>query len=294
MLKLDELRIFIATAEAGSFVGAADQLGVAPSVVSKAIKSLEDKLSATLFNRTTRRIGITAEGEWLLGQASETMEGLEAIRTHFHGDGQEPEGPLTVDAATPFALHVIAPLLGEFADRYPKVRLTLESNETISDLIAKRVDIAIRIGALKDSTLKARKIGATRRALYASPRYLAEQGTPASVEDLAGHKCLGFSTPKTLNIWPLSTESGEYPAITPHIGANSGETVKQLALCHNGIACLSDFTVTAELDRGELVPVLADRIAPNATPIYAVHYSQRAAARPVRAFLDFLKERARF
>ena len=98
MLKLDELRIFIATAEAGSFIGAAEQLGVAPSVVSKSIRSLEDKLNATLFNRTTRKIGITGEGEWLLAQASETMEGLEEIRAHFRGDGQEPEGPLTAAA----------------------------------------------------------------------------------------------------------------------------------------------------------------------------------------------------
>lgn len=292
MLKLEELKIFLATAEAGSFVGAAEQLEVAPSVVSKTIKALESKLNSTLFNRTTRKITITSEGEWLRGEAAKTLATLEAIRARFIDDRTEPEGRLTIDAATPFALHAIAPVLSTFTERYPKVQVCLESNETIADLIAKRVDVAIRIGELKDSSLKAVKIGATHRALYAAPAYLARHGEPHSADELAHHKCLGFTAPEALNLWPLVSESGEPVAIRPHLRANSGETLKRLAVHGNGIACVSDFTVVQELARGELVPVLAERIEPHAIPIYAVYYSQRAVGRHIRLFLDFLKENA--
>ena len=292
MLKLEELKVFLATAEAGSFAAAAEQLEVAPSVVSKTIKALESKLNTTLFNRTTRKVSITSEGEWLRGEAARTLANLEAIRARFIDDRSEPEGRLTVDAATPFALHAIAPVLSRFTERYPKVQVCLESNETVADLIAKRVDVAIRIGELKDSSLKAVKIGATRRALFAAPAYLARHGEPRGADDLARHKCLGFTAPEALNRWPLLTAGGEPLVVTPHLRANSGETLKQLAVFGNGIACLSDFTVVREVARGELLPVLAERIEPHAIPIYAVYYSQRAVGRHIRLFLDFLKENA--
>lgn len=294
MLKLDELRIFVTTAEANSFVGAANQLGIAPSVVSKSIRNLEDRLNTTLFNRTTRKIRITSDGEWLLGQAAQTMRNLDAIHMRFVDDRTEPEGRLTVDAATPFALHAIAPVISQFIERYPRIEISIESNESITDLIEKKVDVAIRIGDLKDSTLKARKMGLTRRALYASPEYIRRHGEPRGVHELDQHRCLGFTSPKSLNLWPLVTESGDRVSILPHLRANSGETLKQLALFHNGIVCLSEFTVQRELSRGELVPILADQIEPNAMPIYAVYYSERAAARHLRLFLDFLKEKLSF
>lgn len=294
MLKLDELRIFAAAACAGSFVSAAEQLGVAPSVVSKTVRSLENKLNTTLFNRTTRKILITAEGEWLLERAMKTMAGLETIRDHFAGSDHEPEGRLTLDAATPFVLHAIAPVISAFTERFPKVEIALESSEAVADLIARRVDVAIRIGELKDSTLKAIRLGSTRRALYASPAYVARYGEPKTVDDLAQHRCLGFNRPRSLNTWPLADQRGDPVVIMPCLRANSGETLKQLAVFGNGIACVSAFTVQRELQRGELLPVLADIIEPHPIPVYAVHYSERAAGRHIRLFLDFLKENIRF
>lgn len=294
MLKLDELKIFAAAACAGSFVGAAEQLGVAPSVVSKTVRSLENKLNTTLFNRTTRKILITGEGEWLLGQAMKTMAGLEAIREHFAGSDHAPEGRLTVDAATPFVLHAIAPVISAFTERFPKVTISLESSEAVADLIARRVDVAIRIGELKDSTLKAIRLGSTRRALYASPAYVARYGEPKSAGDLAHHRCLGFNRPRSLNTWPLADDRGAPVVITPYLWANNGETLKQLAVFGNGIACVSAFTVQQELQRRALVPILSDYIEPHSIPIYAVYYAERAVGRPTRLFLDFLKENLTF
>ncbi len=290
MIKLDELKIFIATAEAGSFVRAADQLGIAPSVVSRSIKNLENILNTTLFNRTTRKILITSDGQWLLKQATKTVDNLGEIQSHFIDDKTEPEGKITVDAATPFALHAIAPIISKFTERYPKIEISIESNETITDLIAKKVDVAIRIGELKDSTLKAKKIGYTKRALYTSPGYIEQHGQPLCAKDLEDHKCLGFSSPKSLNIWPLLTENGERFTIKPHMSANSGETLKQLSIYNNGIMCASIFTVQNELKRGELLPVLTDQIVQHSIPVYAVYYSERAVSKHIRMFLDFLEE----
>lgn len=294
MFKLDELKVFIATAEAGSFVGAANQLEVTPSVISKSIRNLENKLSTTLFNRTTRKIQITCEGEWLLNQAIKTMGSLEKIQTRFIDNNAEPKGRLTIDAVTPFALHVIAPVISKFTALYPKIDISIESNETITDLIASRVDVAIRLGTLKDSTLKAKKIGSSQRALYASPGYITQHGEPLHVRELENHKCLGFTQPKSLNIWPMRTENGEWVAINPHMRATSGETLKQLAMFDNGIACISEFAVQEELKRGELIRLLADQTVPQSIPIYAVYYSERAVGPHIRIFLDFLKEHTKF
>ncbi len=288
MIKLDELKIFIAVAEAGSFVGAANRLDIAPPVVSRSIKNLENRLKTTLFNRTTRKILITSEGQWLLKQASMTVNSFEEIFSHFRGNETEPEGQLTIDAATPFALHVIAPIISKFIERYPKIEINLESNEAISDLIQDKVDVAIRVGELKDSSLKAKKIGYTNRGLYASPSYLEQYGQPLGVDDLEAHKCLGFSNSKFLNTWPLKTKSGEWLTIKPHMHANNGETLKQLSVYNNGIICVSSFTVQQELTRGELLPVLTGKIEQQPIPIYAVYYSERAVVTHIRLFLDFL------
>ncbi|MFD2205109.1 LysR substrate-binding domain-containing protein [Kiloniella antarctica] len=290
MIKLDELKVFIAVAEAGSFVAAANRLDIAPPVVSRSIKNLENRLQTTLFSRTTRKILITSEGQWLLTQATKTVENLDQIYHHFRNGEVEPEGVLTVDAATPFILHGIAPIISEFVERYPKIEINLQSNEAISDLIEDKVDVAIRMGNLKDSSLKAKKIGFVNRGLYASPRYLEQNGELTCVDDLNLHSCLGFSHPKNLNTWPLKTKTGEWVSIKPSMSANSGEALKMLAVFDNGIVCLSKFTVIGELERGELTPVLKEQTEYHPTPIYAVYYSEGASVRSIRLFLKFLEE----
>lgn len=289
MIKLDELKIFVAVAESGSFIGAAKRLDIAAPVVSRGIKNLESRLNTTLFNRTTRKILITDKGQWLLTQATKTFETIDDIQAHFMERTADPEGQLTVDAATPFALHMIAPAIAGFGERYPKIDITLECNETLSDLIDARVDVAIRIGRLKDSTLKAKKIGNTRRALFASPGYLKRHGTPRHARELKDHKCLGFSDFKALNSWPLKDENGTWISIAPAMRSNNGEALKQLALYDNGIICVSHFAVQKEVERGELIPLLASKICAHAIPVYAVYYAERAVSRHIRLFLDFLE-----
>lgn len=287
-IQTDELVAFIAVVEAGSFSRAAEQLNQATSMVSRQVKKLETKLATTLLNRTTRTLNLTQEGEWFYIRATELVGKLTDAETHFTENQNNPSGVLRVDAATPFAIHAIAPLIAGFNALYPNLRVVLESNESIVNLLHNKVDIAIRIGNLEDSTLKARKIGTTYRKIVASPSYIKEFGTPKSAEDLLRHRCLGFTKPGKLNRWPIYDSNNEQLMITPSILCDSGETIRHLALQNNGIACLSGFTIHENLQRGELVSILEQETIDIGIPIYAVYYSDKSISTRIRCFIDYL------
>ncbi|WED27654.1 LysR family transcriptional regulator [Vibrio sp. DW001] len=287
-LKLSELEAFVAVAESNSFNLAAERLETASSVVSRSIKKLESELETTLFNRTTRSVTLTGEGAWLMDRARRISEEIVAIDHHFSQKHKQPQGALTVDAASSFALNAIVPLLSEFARLYPDIEVTLVSNDSITDLIERRVDVAIRVGSLSDSTLKARKLGSTQRGLYASPSYLKQFGYPDCSTQLSKFQCLGFAKHKSLNTWPLMDDTGNRLAINPQMSSNSGETLKQMAVNGLGIACLSNFTVHQELESGLLEPVLEHLWVIENIPINAVFYSEQSLSPRVRVFIDFL------
>ncbi|WEM44196.1 LysR substrate-binding domain-containing protein (plasmid) [Photobacterium sp. DA100] len=287
-LKLNELEVFIAVAESNSFNLAAERLDIASSVVSRSIKKLERDLETTLFNRTTRSVTLTAEGAWLIDKARHISEEAVAIEHHFLQKHKQPQGTLTVDTASSFALHAIVPLLSDFTRLYPDVKVALVSNDSITDLIERKVDVAIRVGQLSDSTLKARKLGVVQRGLYASPSYLNQLGYPDYVTQLSKHQCLGFDKYKYLNTWPLIDNTGKRLSITPQMSSNSGETLKQMAVNGLGIACLSNFTVQQELESGSLKPVLKSLWVSENIPINAVFYSEQSLSPRVRVFIDFL------
>ena len=192
-----------------------------------------------------------------------------------------------MNAATPALDHLVAPLVAAFLDAYPLIQLELASGETVVDLIEERADVAIRIGALPDSTLNARKLGTSRLRVLAAPGYLARHGTPATIADLAQHRTLGFAAPASLNTWPLMDG---WPA-APAVLASSGETVRHLALAGAGIACLSDFLTRADIASGALVPVLPALTFESRQPVWAVFYKQGALAPRVAALVDFIAKR---
>jgi len=291
---LEELEIFDSVVKNGSFTKAAEQLNVASSVVSRTIKKLETKLKTTLFNRTTRRVLLTQEGQWLLNKAGGILNQVQNVESFLLDKEQSPVGTITVDAATPFAIHAIAPLILGFNRLYPKLQIVLLSNESNIDLIARKVDVAIRIGQLEDSSLKARKLGNAFRALYASPQYIQEFGMPESVEDLENHQCLGFIKPKKLNIWPVFTSQEQGTKVKPSTFADNGETIKQLALNGCGIACISSFTAVEDVNNGRLLPILPDSIINQPIPIFAVFYSDNEINNRLRCFLDYLVEHVKF
>lgn len=287
---LDELQAFTQVVDGGSISAAAEQLGQTASGISRALSRLEDKLEVTLLRRTTRRLELTEEGAAFLAQARRILASVAEAEEQMALRRQLPAGRLRVNAASPFMLHVLVPLIDGFRQRYPQIELELNSNDQIIDLLEQRTDIAIRIGALRDSSLHARPLGSSRIRLLASPAYLAARGTPASVAELEGHALLGFTQPDSLNQWPLRHARGDSLAIAPTLKASSGETLRQLALSGGGLVCLSDFMTAADREQGALVEVLAQQTLEVRQPINAVYYRNTALASRILCFLDYLSE----
>lgn len=287
----EELIAFVSVVENGSFSRAAEQLDQANSVISRTVKKLEQKLGVTLLNRTTRQISLTQEGEMYFKEVQKVLEDMAAAENALQEALQQPKGLLTVDAATPVMLHMITPLITDFQRTYPDITLSLSSSENFIDLIARKVDIAIRIGVLNDSTLRARKLFDSYRYCYASPAFLQHYGHPETADDLKAFPCIGFSDLSQLNQWPLLDSQGQLITITPHITSTSGETQRQLCLNGAGIACLSDFMTFEDVKKGSLIPILVKETRRIAMPINAVFYSDNAISTRLRSFIDFLSGR---
>jgi DNA-binding transcriptional LysR family regulator len=285
---LDEMQAFVAVVDTGSLTAAAESLGLTVSAASRTLGRLEDKLQTTLLRRTTRRLELTEEGSAFLAHARAILDAVDAAEEQMAARRMRPAGRLRVDAATPFMLHVLVPLLDGFRARYPDVELELDSNEGITDLIERRTDVALRIGVLKDSTLHARLVGTSRIRVLASPGYLERHGMPAGPDELRRHVLLGFTQPETLNDWPLRDVDGSLLRIKPAIATSSGETLRQMALANLGIVCLSDFMTRDDRSSGRLVQLFAGETIDVRQPINAVYYRNTALAARITCFVDYV------
>jgi DNA-binding transcriptional LysR family regulator len=287
----DDLRIFVAVIDSGTLSAASVHLGQTTSGVSRALSRLEEKLSTTLLTRTTRRMELTEEGQLFLDRARAILGAMEEAEESIRMRRQKPAGRLCVDAASPFMLHCVVPHVAEFRAMYPDIRLELTSNDRIADLIEHRTDIAIRIGALTDSTLHARALSSSPLHVLASPDYLARHGTPVTPEELEGHGLLGFAQYELGNVWPLRHAAGNSMQITPALAASSGETLRQLAIAGQGIVCLSDFMTRDDIAAGRLVKVLENFSTGYRQQIHAVYYRNTQLSQRISCFLEFLQQK---
>jgi len=285
---LEDMQVFVAVVDSGSLTAAAQTLGLTVSAASRTLTRLEQKLQTTLLRRTTRRLELTEEGALFLAHGRAILDSVDAAEEQMATRRMRPAGRLRVDAATPFMLHVLVPLVEGFRARYPDVELELNSNEGITDLIEKRTDVALRIGHLKDSTLHARLLGTSRIRVLASPAYLARHGVPAEPAELGQHVLLGFTQPDTLNDWPLHEVDGSVMRIRPAIASSSGETLRQMALAKLGIVCLSDFMTREDRASGRLVQLFPERTLDVLQPINAVYYRNTGLAARITSFVDYV------
>ncbi len=291
----DEWLVFVTLIDSGSMTAAAETLAQTLFGVSRTLTRLEKKLGVTLVRRTTRRLQLTDEGELFLARACTILAAMDDADEAVSRRRERPSGQLRVDAASPFMLHCIVPHVREFSALYPEISLELTSNERIVDLLEQRVDIAIRIGALQDSTLRARSLGSSRLRVLASPAYLAEHGELRDIDELMRARLIGFTAPESLNDWPLqrrgdaqsNTQSASFVTIRPSVSASSGETIHQIALDGGGIAYFADFMTSADVRAGRLRTILEDV----RQPVNAVFYQSESMAARSRAFLDFLASR---
>ncbi|GAL20518.1 transcriptional regulator LysR family [Vibrio maritimus] len=289
LTRSDDLEILLSVVDSGGFSAAAEALDIQVAKVSRSVSKLETQLGVTLLNRTTRRIELTDEGRQFVDGVREGLRILQQTEEDIVARRELPKGRLRVDAASPFVLHQLVPLVAEFNKEYPDIELELTSNEGFVDLLEKRTDVAIRIGKLTDSTLHAKPLGKSLLFLVASPDYLAQRGYPKSVSDLGTHSLIGFVGAKVLNQWPLPGT----PTIQPSMVSSNGETVRQLALAGNGIACMSGFMVKKDIEEGRLVPLLeSDKLTTTGREqVNAVYYRSSSVARRITAFIEFIQPR---
>lgn len=289
--RTEDLEILLAVVDTGGFSAAARQLEIQVARVSRAVSRLETELGTTLLNRTTRRLELTEEGLQFVATVRDGLRQLQAAEEQLRTQGGRPSGRLRVDAATPFLLHQLVPLVPGFRHAYPDIQLELMANERIIDLLERRTDIAIRIGALEDSNLHARALGRSPLHLVASPDYVASAGKPTKIQDLERHTLIGFADAPHLNLVPF-----EKPLqMRPQIASSSGEAVRQLCLAGLGIALLSNFMVREDIEAGRLVRLLPRQLqSPNPRePVQAVYYRAGALSPRIVAFLDYFSGRLR-
>lgn len=289
LTRSDDLEILLTVVDSGGFSAAAEALNIQVARVSRAVSKLETQLGVTLLNRTTRRVELTEEGRQFVEQIRSGLAMLQSAENDVRSHGEMPRGKLRVDAASPFIFHQLVPLIADFRRAFPEIELELSSNEGYVDLLEKRVDVAIRIGGLSDSTLHARALGRSELFMVASPEYLAQRGIPKCKSDLAEHDIIGFIGSKALNEWPLDGDN----YVAPTLKTSNGETVRQLALAGNGITCLSAFMLREDLQMGALVAVLQDRkiSGSNREQVTAVYYKSSLVAKRISAFIDFIQPR---
>jgi DNA-binding transcriptional LysR family regulator len=298
MDRFAELKAFCLVASLGGFSATARQLGMATSSVTRLVDALEQRLGTPLLNRSTRRITLTDSGRSYFEHATRILSALDEADDAAGGRHSEPQGVLRVAAPVTLAIRYIAPLLPELARRYPRLQLDLHLSDSQTNLVDEAIDVAVRIGvAPQQPNLIARKLAGHRRAIVASPGYLAQHGAPSTPAELTGHNCLQFDYGAHRHSWRLRRAASpvevEEVAVAGTLIVNNSEMLR-LAACHGiGLALLPAWLVQSDLDRGALAPVLPDYEANPGemdVSIHAVYPASRRGAAKIRVFTDLLQQ----
>lgn len=246
---------FVAVAEAGSFTGAARKLGISTAQASRQVSALEARLSTKLFYRTTRKVSVTEVGQIYYQHCRQVLDGLAEAERAVTDMQQVPRGRLKLTAPVTYGETTLAPLVNDFALRYPELQVEMELTNQKLDLVAEGYDLAIRLGQLSDSSMMARRLGSRTLHVCASPQYLSSHGEPHSLSELARHNCL----PGTLDYWRFR-EQGRSRSIRIRgsFRCNSGRALVDAAVKGIGIVQLPDYYVDEHLGAGRLVPLLAN------------------------------------
>lgn len=288
MDQLLAMRVFTRVAERGSFAQAADELDISRAAASAHVAALERHLGARLLNRTTRRVSLTAEGSEFLQRSRRILDDIREAEEALRSTRSKPQGKLRVDVPVVFGRYLLLPALPEFTRRYPLIELEVRLNDRIVDLVADQVDVAVRVGAVKQSGLVTRRIAQMHVVTCASPTYLADHGEPVTPDDLHSHRLLGLTTG--------AGAGPEWSFPPPHTARrlklhfsmlfNSAEAPVIAAAAGLGIVHTGDLIIAEYVARGELKLILQDYVVPGA-PISLVYPSGGHQAAKVRVFSDF-------
>lgn len=288
-MDLNEVAIFIKVVQTGSFSEAAKQLQMPKSTVSMKISNLERTLNTTLINRTTRKLNITPEGEAFYNRSLQGLELINSAEDELSSLKGEPQGLLRITAPLDLGNSILPQIVADYAKKYPKVIVDVILTDRRVDLLSEKVDLAIRAGNLKDSTLIAKKLGAAYFAPFASPKYIKQYGEPQHPRDLVKHRLLHFQ-PLGTNEWRLAGPKGTLDVpVTGKMILNSLLMIKSMTLIGEGIALLPTYYCIQEVKAGKLVRILPEW----RTPLQNVHFvypSQKFVKPKLKAFIEMATE----
>jgi len=288
MDRLDAMQLFVRVAELGSFAAAAQQMGLARSVVTRQIAALEAHLGIKLMARSTRRLTLTSGGTAYLEKCRVILNLVEAAETDVAAERLTPRGNIHISLPLVFGLKRLAPLLLDFSGRYPEVALDMDYSDRRVKLIEEGIDLSIRITTRLEPGDVARRIGNSRMRVVASPEYLARHGRPQHPSELPHHECLGYTAGGAPLSWAFMIDGAlERFAVHGRIHANNGEVLTDAAARGLGITCQPDFIGEELLAAGRLETILADYPIPE-LGIYAMLPSNRHVPHRVRVLMDFL------
>ena len=289
MDSITNLRTFVAVAEEGSFAAAARKLGVTPQLVSKYIQALEAELGVALLTRTTRKVNKTELGQAYYSRCVSLLEDFDDMRDFVRNEHIEPRGVLNVTAPVTFGEIYLADALSAFSKTYPEISFRIQFTDAFVDLMADKIDVAIRIGNLKNSALIARKIATAKRIICASPDYLKETQLPIVPEDLSKHECILDTNFHQPNQWNFIRDGIPYTVpVSGKFTVNSATAAIGLGRNNAGILMCPEIFVQDELASGALVQIELGNKSEDAG-VYAIFHSARKPAAKIRAFVDFMK-----
>jgi len=269
--------------ETGSFSAVARELSIGQPNVSRHIASLESHLGTRLLHRSTRKLTVTPEGERYYAEVRRALDAIADAESNARGEDR-PQGQLRVACPVALARLKLLPLVKPFLARYPDIELDLQISDRKIDLVEEGVDVAIRVGELRDSTLKARRLGTARRICVASPDYLAARGVPQSPHDLQAHNCIQYSLLATGNVWPFVHQPVE---VRGNFKVDSPEGVRSAVLDGIGIGLMPSWLFADALANGRVRELLGDwKIPP--LPISALYPAKRLLPRRAVVFMDHL------
>lgn len=288
MDKWTEMQVFVESVRRGSFSSAGRSLDLSPSAVSKLLSRLESRLGVRLLNRTTRSLSLTEAGQIYLQRCIDILDDIEDAEDLLTGFGREATGTLRINSTPGFAKHQLLPLMPEFQSLYPRLTVEFQLTGQAVDLIGEGVDVAIRLGALKDTSLVGRKLGESHRLVCASPAYLELHGEPSRPSELLEHDCLRLSTNEVFNQWRFRRgEKIEQIDVKGRFITDNVDALHEYALLGGGIARLSVFMVGRDIEEGRLVQLLGDYEIER-QQIHAVYPHRKHMPGKVKALLEFL------
>ena len=279
------MEYFVRAVETGSLSAVAREFGTGQPNVSRSIAALERRLGTRLLHRSTRKLTLTPEGERYLADAKRVLDAVAEADSHARGE-DEPSGLLRIACPTALGRDYVLPVIRSFLERYPQVAIDVQISDRFIDLVEEGVDLAIRIGILKDSALRARRIGTAERACVASPAYLARHPAPRVPQDLQNHECVIFTLLSSGRTWAFRDTNVE---VRGRFLADTPDGIYRGVLDGFGIAYAPVWLFEQAVLDGRLQLVLLDHIGAPA-PIHVIHSGQRLVSRRASAFMNFIAE----